>query len=156
MLQKKSFVSAAVLSLTLAATAAWAEPGCKMVHSRVDLTANAPTCGSAIGLCASGVLKGGLQAHSEFIGTSAVPTVDTPATGVLVLTGDNTIHTDDGDLFTKDTIVLATTGAGEFGEIDTVVGGTGAWAGATGKLTGTGTFANGVGFGVLIGEVCTP
>src|SRR5262249_1164285 len=143
------------LILTVSASA-WASPNCRPVFSRVDLAAGAPTCGSAIGLCAGGTLQGTLQAHSEFIGTSSVPTADTGATGVVVLTGDHTIHARGAAVSTKDGIVLATTGAGEFSEIDTIVGGTGAYAGATGKLTGTGTFANGTGSGVLFGEVCWP
>lgn len=152
---RRPLLAAFALTLTVSA-AAWAAPNCRPVFSRLDLAAGAPTCGSPIGLCAGGTLQGTLQAHSEFIGTSSLPTIDTGATGVVVLTGDNTIHARGGDLYTKDTIVLATTGAGEFSEIDTLVGGTGAYAGATGKLTGTGTFANGTGSGVLFGEICWP
>ena len=68
----------------------------------------------------------------------------------------NRIETSSGALLTKDAIVLRTTGNGELGEIDQVVGGTGQWAGATGTLTGTGTFIDGVGEALLVGEVCTP
>jgi hypothetical protein len=32
---------------------------------------------------------------------------------------------------TKDAIVLKTTSAGDFAEVDTIVGGTGGWAGST-------------------------
>lgn len=77
------------------------------------------------------MLRGSLSAHSDFIGTSSVPTVDAAATGVVVLTGDNVFHTADGDFFTKDALVLNTTGDGELTEIDTIVGGTGRYAGAT-------------------------
>ena len=149
--------AAAVLVLTFVLTGvATASQQCRPVFSRVDLAVSAGPCDSAIGLCAGGVLQGTLNARSSFVGTGSVPTVDTGATGVVVVTGDNTIHARGGDLFTKDAIVLATTGDGEFAEIDTIVGGTGVYAGATGKLTGTGTFANGVGAGVLFGEVCWP
>jgi hypothetical protein len=156
-LRRPLFAVTAAFALTLTVSAAaWAEPHCRAVHSRIDLAAGAPTCGSAIGLCAGGTLRGTLQGESSFIGTGFVPTVDTGVTGVVVLTGDNAIHTKDGDLLTKDAIVLATTGDGEFAEVDTVVGGTGAYEGASGKFTATGTFANGTGFGVLVGEVCWP
>jgi hypothetical protein len=138
------------------AGAAFADPICKAVHGRVDLAATEPTCGSAIGLCAGGVLNGTLHGHSEFVGTSFVSTVETPTTGVIVLTGDNTIHTQDGDIFTKDSVVLDTAGDGEFAEVDTIVGGTGAYAGASGYLTATGTFLNGAGVGVYVGVVCQP
>lgn len=140
----------------LAGGTASADPICKALHGRVDLAVSAEPCGSATGLCANGILHGAIQANSEFVGTSAVPTVDTAATGVLVLTGDNTIHTRDGDILTKDSIVLDTGGDGEFAEVDTIVGGTGSYAGATGYLVATGTFANGGGVGVYTGKVCLP
>ena len=149
---------ALVLALApLAAAPAAAEPRCKKVHSHLFLEATAPTCGSAIDLCAKATLRGGtLRAETEFVGTSFLPTVDTPTSAVVVLTGDNTFHTRQGDFYTKDAIVLSTVGAGEFAEVDTVIGGTGEWAGATGTLTATGTFANGVGEGVIQGEICVP
>ncbi|HEX9945134.1 MAG TPA: hypothetical protein VGG03_24250 [Thermoanaerobaculia bacterium] len=154
---RRTAVAALALTFGLAiGSPAWADPICKAVHSRVDLAAGDPTCGSAIGLCAGGMLYGNLKGNSEFVGTSFAPSVDTAATGVVLLTGDNTIHTQDGDIFTKDAIVLATTGAGEFAEVDTIVGGTGVYAGASGKFTATGTFANGAGVGVLVGEICVP
>jgi hypothetical protein len=155
-MNRKTFAFA-VLALTFAlATPALADPVCHAVHGRIEIVANEPTCGSAIYLCANAYLHGTIQAYTDFIGTSSVPTVDTPATGVVVLTGDNVFHTNDGDFFTKDAIVLATTGAGEFAEIDTIVGGTGEYAGATGSLTATGTFVNGAGHGTYYGTVCRP
>jgi len=90
-------------------------------------------CTSAVGLCATVTFRGGLRGQSQFVGTSLVPTVDVATTGVVLLTGDNQIHTADGDLFTKDAIVFNTTGNGEFAEVDTLVGGTGDFAGATGR-----------------------
>ena len=74
---------------------------------------------------------------------------------MVLLTGDNVIHTSRGDIQTKDSIVLSTVGKGEFAEVDTVVGGTGIYAGATGTVTATGTFLNGVGEGITVGEICT-
>lgn len=137
-------------------TASASSPHCRPVHGPLEILADAPTCGSAISLCAHATLSGGLRAVSDFIGTSSVATVDTPATGVVVLTGDNVLHTRRGDIFTKDTIVLATTGAGEFAEVDVIVGGTGDWTGATGAITATGTFVEGVGEGSYSGVVCRP
>ncbi|HKZ86248.1 MAG TPA: hypothetical protein VJ793_21650 [Anaerolineae bacterium] len=83
--------------------------------------------------------------------------MDTPTTSVVILTGDNLIQTARGTLMTKDAIVLQTTGAGDFVEVDTIVGGTGEWAGATGSISAIGTFtAAAGGEGAYTGEVCTP
>lgn len=141
----------------LATGTAAADPQCKKVHGHLFLEAEAvPTCGSPIGLCATVTLQGSIQATSQFVGSSALVTVDTPTTGVIAVTGDNAYQTSRGTIFTKDAIVLSTVGDGEFAEVDTIVGGTGAYAGATGTLVGTGTFANGAGSGVIDGEICTP
>ncbi len=113
-----------------------------------------PTCGSPIGLCATATLHGSLKAVTDFVGTSVAPTEDPPQTGVVLLTGDNTFHTDGGTFSTRDAVVLAP--GGEFAEVDVVTSGTGEWAGASGVLTATGTFVNGIGEGIIEGEICTP
>jgi hypothetical protein len=110
-----------------------------------------------VGICATGAYKGGIKASSVFIGTSLIQTVDTPTTAVVLLTGDNQFTTTGGMLHTKDAIVLRTTGAGDFAEVDTIIGGTGPWAGASGVLRAQGTFtATAGGSGDYLGEVCTP
>lgn len=128
---------------------------CHRVHYRITLAASADSgCTSPIGLCATGELRGSVSGTSDFIGTSFVPTVDSAATSVVLLTGDNVIHLRGGDLYTKDAIVLATVGDGEFAEVDSVVDGTGIYAGATGTITATGVFANGIGEGTADGLIC--
>lgn len=155
-MNRKTFAFAVLAATFALAAPTFADPVCHAVHGRVEIIANEPTCGSPIFLCANAYLHGTIQAHTDFIGTSSVATVDTPATGVVVVTGDNVFHTNDGDFYTKDAIVLATTGAGEFAEVDTITGGTGEWAGATGSITATGTFVNGVGHGTYYGTICRP
>lgn len=154
-----SFGKIAALALALVALAAMpasAAPNCKRVHAHLFIEAEAvPTCGSAIGLCATATLYGSLEATTDFIGTWSDKTVDTDITGVAVLTGDNTFHTSSGDFSTKDAIVLSGVN-GTFAEVDTVIGGTGAWNKATGTLTATGTFVDGIGEGIIEGEICTP
>lgn len=149
----------AALALALAlgllgGTAAWAEPGCRALHGSISLAVAEGPCDSGIALCATGELRGVLNGNSEFVGTSATPNVDTSSTAVITLTGDNVIHLRDGDLYTKDAIVLATIGNGEFAEVDTIVGGTGAYEGASGRFVATGVFANGGGEGAYSGEIC--
>jgi len=47
-------------------------------------------------VCATGSYSGGLAGTSAFTGTSLVPTVDTPTTAVVLLTGDALITTKAG------------------------------------------------------------
>lgn len=146
-----------VLAGILASGSAFASSGCKKVNGKFTLQpVVGQDCTSQVGLCATGIFRGDLVGTSVFTGTSFVPTVDTPTTGVVLLTGDNLITTSDGTIQTKDAIVLSTSGAGEFAEVDTIVAATGEWAGATGKLTATGTFTAAGGEGSYSGEVCLP
>ncbi len=148
---------AVVTTLMIATSWAMAAPTCKKVSGKFTLQpVSGPTCTSPVGLCATGVFQGGIKGNSEFTGTSLTPTLSTATTGVVLLTGDNIIHTDDGDLTTKDAIVLSTVGAGDFAELDTVIGGTGAWAGAAGHFTANGTFTDAGGEGDYSGEICLP
>jgi hypothetical protein len=142
-----------VLALTSGALAAGK---CQRVEGRFTLQPMLPPeCTASLGICAAGTYRGDLKGTSTFIGTSLTQTVDTPTSGVVVLTGDNLIHTAGGDLMTKDAIVLQTSGAGDFAEVDTIVGGTGVWAGATGTLRAQGRFTLAAGGGgSYIGEVC--
>lgn len=130
---------------------------CKKVAGRFTLQALDPSaCSSPVGFCVAGTYHGDLSGSARFTGSSIIQTVDTPSTGVLVATGDNLITTRHGTLMTKDAIVFETTGAGNFGEVDTILGGTGGWTDTTGTLRATGTFINGSGTGTYEGTVCTP
>ncbi len=146
----------AMLALVLASSNAQAA-GCKKVNGRFSLQAFTDGCTSAIALCAHATFTGDLAGTATFVGTSITPTVDTPTTGVVLVTGDTTIQTKGGGtLSTKDAFVLRTVGTGEFGEVATVIGGTGPWAGATGAFRAQGVFAAGAGEGDYVGEVCLP
>lgn len=151
-------VAATALALILAAGQVTATSTCKKINGAFTLQpVSGPTCTSPVGICATGVFKGDIKGNSEFTGTSLVRTVDTATTAVILLTGDNVIHTADGDLMTKDAIVLRSVAPGDFAEVDTILSGTGSWAGATGRFSATGTFdAVSGGEGTYLGEVCTP
>jgi hypothetical protein len=155
---RRLLVGAAVLlPLVLAASGAEAA-ACKKVSGSFTLTpVSGPACTSPVGICATGVYKGGIKVTSVFTGTSLIQTVDTPTTAVVLVTGDNQLTNSRGTLQTKDAIVLRTTGAGDFAEVDTVIAGTGQWAGASGVLRAQGRFtATAGGGGDYVGEVCTP
>ena len=148
-------VVAAVVALALLNGAASAASECTLVKGKFTLQPFAPPdCTSPVELCATGIYKGGIKGSSVFIGSSLTPTADTPTTAVVLLTGDNSIETRGGTLLTKDAIVLRTAGAGEFAEVDTIVGGTGDWAGASGQITASGTFTAAGGEGTYRGEIC--
>lgn len=153
----------ALALVPLAAGPLAAAPQCKKVHAHLFLEVSSdPDCQSPIGLCATATVVGNLRATTDFVGLSIKPVEEPqdppspPSLPVVLLIGDNVFHTDHGDFFTKDSVVLSTVGAGEFAEVDFILGGTGAYTGATGVLTATGTFANGTGEGILEGEICTP
>ena len=152
---RKSHTAAAALLLTsvIAAAPASATPSC---HTRIGTVSieifTDSTCLSAVGLCAKVQFRGGLRAESDFVGTSLTPSVDVASTGIVFLTGDNHIRTRHGDLFVKDAIVFNTTGEAEFSEVDTIVGGTGLYEGATGRLQAVGKNNE----GVYTVEICTP
>lgn len=150
-------VTISALLLILIATQALAASACKNAKGKFTLQAfSGPDCTSPAGLCATGSFRGDLAGNSVFIASGVIPSIDTATTGVVFVTGDATFTTDSGTLFTKDAISLSTSGNGEFGEVISIVGGTGQWAGYTGKVTATGTFSNGSGAGAYSGEVCAP
>ena len=152
----------ALATIMAAAAVAFAGPvvamtKCKHVEGSFTLQSLDPNaCPSPVGFCVEGTYRGDLKGTGRFTGSALTPTADTPTTSVLLATGDNEITTRQGMLRTKDAIVFETTGAGNFGEVDTIVGGSEAWAGASGTLRATGTFAGGSGAGTYQGTICMP
>ena len=147
----------ALAALAFVSTGAMATSGCKKVNGKFTLQPATQCTSSPINLCATGMYSGDIKGNNEFTGTSFTPAGDVPL--VFVLTGDNLIHTEEGDLMSKDAIVLNgdPDGQGDFAELDTVIDGAGAWAGATGQITAVGNFnpASG-GEGEYSGEICLP
>ena len=116
-------------------------------------------CASPLGQCSAGRFYGGLKGNFVASATSFTPSNDTATTGVLSFTADLVLHTKDGDLFLKDAGAFNTTpgGQGEHATVSTVTGGTGRWAGASGRLLETGTFTQeDGGYSDYGGEICTP
>ncbi|HEX2735840.1 MAG TPA: hypothetical protein VHM70_29775 [Polyangiaceae bacterium] len=112
-------------------------------------------CSSTQGLCGRVEWRGDLRATSEFVATSTTLTADTPTTGVVLVTGDAVVTVGRrGTLMTKDAVVLRTLGAGDFAEVDTIVGGSGAFAGVSGAWRAWGTFQNNSGDGRYEGQLC--
>jgi hypothetical protein len=124
---------------------------------QAELQAVTDPCPSPVGICARGTYTGDLSGTFVFTGSSLVQTVDTPTTSVVLLTGDNRITTKNGTLNMKDALVLQTGGDGDFAEVETIIGGEGAWAGVTGDIRAHGTFTPAAGgAGEYSGTVCRP
>ena len=149
-------VSAALVSA--AAGRASAAAKCKNVRGHVTSRTATENCPSPISLCAAGQFYGAIRGELFLVGTSLTPTQDTPVTGVYIFTGDGVIKTKEGDIFTKDAGALNLTpgGSGDDISIVTITGGTGAYAGATGRLRASGTFSDEGGEFSYEGEICTP
>ena len=131
---------------------------CKNVRGHVTSQTVTENCNSPIALCAAGQFYGAIRGEFFLVGTSLTPTQDTPVTGVYVFTGDNVVKTKDGDIYTKDAGALNLTpgSTGDDISIVTITGGTGAYAGATGRLRASGTFSESGGEFSYEGELCTP
>ena len=133
---------------------------CKIVSGHItDQSYAGAECASPLGQCSAGRFSGALNGEFIASATSFTPSNDTATTGVLFFTADLVLHTRDGDLFLKDAGAFNTTpgGQGEHATVSTVTGGTGKYAGASGRLLETGTFTpdNG-GYSDYRGEICTP
>jgi hypothetical protein len=90
--------------------------------------------------------------------TSITPSIDTPVTAVIFETADLALHTKDGDLQMKEAAAYNAdpNGHGDLGDVVTVVGGTGKWVGATGRLRVWGNLTVTESDVNYDGEVCLP
>ncbi len=138
-----------------------ADPRCRSVRGTLTLIPVTAPCTSPVGVCGIGDFRGVLRGPYTSQLTSIVPTAETPQTGVVLITGDTTLHarlgSKSGTLEFKDSGAFKTIGDGEFAELFSVVSGTGDFVGATGTLIVTGTFDfAGGGDGEYSGTICAP
>jgi hypothetical protein len=150
-------------SVAARGVAAWEKPSksrCRAVSGHItDQPFAGAECASPLGQCSAGSFYGALKGNFVASATSFTPSGDTATTGVIFFTADVVLHTKDGDLFLKDAGAFNTTpgGRGEHSTVTTVTGGTGRWAGASGRLLETGTFTQeDGGYSDYEGEVCAP
>lgn len=130
-------------------------PRCKAVRGTFMVTTfSGSDCAAPAGLCGAVRWTGDINGQSSFQATSVVPSVDTPVTNVILTTGDNVIQLEGGTLATKDAVVFRTAGTGDFAEVDTIVGGTGRYAKATGAWHAAGVFDGNQGTGRYEGQIC--
>ena len=157
------FVNSAVLLTTVALLLTigigHAQSKCKPVNGHiVSEQLTGPECTSPVDLCTSGRFIGGINGDFVFIATSLTSHQDTPVTGVVHYTGDITISTRHGDIFDKDAGAFNAIpdSTGEVGSVSTITGGTGRYAGASGRIRIAGTFTpEEGGDNDYQGELCT-
>ena len=143
---------AAVIALTSVSREAMAAVNCLPVNGH--LKEQQVPCPS---LCTTGRMNGGIQGTYNFTLTSLSP-VDPAIPTVVHFSGLTTITTQDGDLNIIDAGGFDTASPGNFANLMTIVGGTGALTGASGHLFLFGDFdpAMGTGASDYRGEVCIP
>lgn len=150
------------LALLLAGSSTGAAERCFEVRGRyTEQLATGPDCTSPVGLCIEGTYRGAIRGDFEGVATVLIPTADTPTTGVVLFISeariDARIKAREGELIIKNSGAFHTTGAGEIVDLQTIVGGTGELAGATGALRAEGTFTAELGGrSTYVGTVCLP
>jgi hypothetical protein len=149
----------AVLGLRAGETAAHDRDRCIQLrgHGGIRSSVTADGCTSPVGLCTAGVYEGDqlLRGTTAFVADGLAPSAGLPSSeppSTLSYSGLLTITTRHGTLTTRDTGIFDTA-AGLFSSRDTIVSGTGIFAGATGHIffhgTGTTSFES-----TATGEIC--
>jgi hypothetical protein len=154
MMKRAGLLLTAVVITALSVAPAYADSDTKSVKGKFEEQAFTEGCTSPVDLCAAGRFTGGLHGPFEIVVTNATPTSDPD---VLLLETSSVLHTKKGDIFLSGRTVLNTV-TGAFSSVDTITGGTGKYAGATGTLHSTGTFnaETGVGVGEWQAVITTP
>jgi hypothetical protein len=150
------------LALLLAGADTSATNGCLTVEGTYTEQASTdPGCTSPVGLCIEGTYRGSISGDFAGAATTLTSTVDTPQTGVLVFTSDSStearIGRRHGTLSIKNSGAFHSTGLGEIVDVQTIVGGAGDFAGASGVIRASGTFTSeSGGRSSYSGTVCLP
>jgi hypothetical protein len=145
--------AASALTFTLLVSQAARADQCTPIRTTI-VTAYSlgPDCTSPVGVCTVGTLSSGrIAATTRFTARSVMPGL---SPDLLVYTGELVLTMSDGTITIRDNGLLNSTTA-YFFEVQQVISGTGAYAGATGLLTSRGV-STATGFqGVLTGTVCS-
>jgi len=142
----------------MAGEVASASSACKRVQGRLQETVVTP-CASPVGLCTVAQLIGNLSGEAHFTPLTFV-SADTPSIGTFFVTGDNLIVNAQldgkrGTLSTKSAAAFRPLG-GDLVDLQTIIGGTGDFAGATGTIHTSGNFIGTSGESTFEGTVCLP
>jgi hypothetical protein len=154
--------AAVVAALTLTAGQSTAATGCIPVSGRyVEHAVGGPECLSPVDLCIAGDYRGDISGSFAGSATALIATADTASTTVSAFTSNSTItgavKRYRGALLVKNAGVFTSTPDGSIVDLQTIVGGTGRLAGATGFIRASGTFSfTDGGTSVYEGSVCLP
>jgi hypothetical protein len=150
-------------ALILGSTQARADPSCLTVQGSASLRpVPASDCPSPVQICGEGTFTGGLKGSYSSVLFTLTPTADTAVTQVVLFTAETTMPAAQvghwrGQLVFKEAGAFHVAGAGEFGELYSVAGGTGDFVEATGVLQAVGTFDAVTGGEILYrGQICMP
>lgn len=103
-----------------------------------------PACNSPVGVCTQGTYSGALRGDFVTVVSTFNPTADTTVTAVAVFTADSTLTTRigrrEGTLLIKNAGALRSSGTGEIVDLQTIVGGTDGFEGASGVIQAIGAF----------------
>jgi hypothetical protein len=139
--------------LTVSGTADFSVAGseCKRVQGHLEESlVEQSDCTSPVDLCTIALMFGGLKGEAHFTASNIIGSADTPTTGVVFVIGDTTVVDARlggmrGTLSIKNAAAFRTTGDGDLVDVQTITGGTGDFAGATGSLRINGNFVDPVG-----------
>lgn len=132
---------------------------CQSVHGQFINQVLLPPGGACLSqiACVSGNAKGVLKGDFLATITSFTPSIDVATTSVFFVTANLVLHTKNGDLLLKEAAASnQNPDEGDLGDVVTVVGGTGQWAGATGRLRVWGNLSTTVSDVTYEGDVCLP
>jgi hypothetical protein len=104
---------------------------------------------------------GHLKGTAHFTASAIIQSADTPATGVVFVTGDTTVVDAKlggkrGALTIKNAAAFRTVGEGDLSDTQVIIGGADDFAGATGSLRISGNFVGDSGTASFEGTVCLP